>query len=122
MKALILDDSKTMRMIIGKILDELSINHFEAASGMEALRHLREETLPDLVMVDWNMPEMNGLDLVRLVREDSRFDTVRLIMITTETEMDNVAAALQAGANEYIMKPFNREVILGKLNLLGVDC
>ena len=76
--------------------------------------------LPDLALVDWNMPEMNGLEFVRSVRANSRFDHVPLMMVTTETDMERVSSALEAGANEYVMKPFTKDVILEKLQLLGM--
>ncbi len=75
---------------------------------------------PDLALVDWNMPEMNGLEFVRSVRANSRFDHVPLMMVTTETDMERVSSALEAGANEYVMKPFTKDVILEKLQLLGM--
>ena len=73
-----------------------------------------------LALVDWNMPEMTGLEFVLCVRAEPLFDLVRLMMVTTETEIEQVARALEAGANEYIMKPFTRDIVEAKLRLLGV--
>ena len=74
----------------------------------------------DLVMVDWNMPEVNGFEFVQRVRENSAFDDIKLIMCTTETEFDQMLKALDAGANEYLMKPFTKEALLDKLGLVGL--
>jgi two-component system chemotaxis response regulator CheY len=74
----------------------------------------------DLALVDWNMPEMDGYEFVRAVRAEHMYDGVLLMMVTTETEMENVVRALAAGANEYVMKPFTQEVILEKLQLFGM--
>ena len=74
----------------------------------------------DLVLVDWNMPNMSGVDFVRAVRAIRQYDSLPLVMVTTNTELDQIASALEAGANEYIMKPFTQDVIRGKLELLGL--
>jgi two-component system chemotaxis response regulator CheY len=70
--------------------------------------------------VDWNMPEMNGFEFIQAVRAEHSYDGVLLMMVTTETEMDQISKALEAGANEYVMKPFTQEVILEKLQMLGM--
>jgi two-component system chemotaxis response regulator CheY len=92
----------------------------EAANGREGLQRLQENVKIDLALVDWNMPEMNGLEFVRTVRAEHSYDGVLLMMVTTETEMENVVRALAAGANEYVMKPFTQEVILEKLQIFGL--
>ena len=120
MRALIVDDSRATRTIIKKMLSEVGFEVFEAADGVEALKRLKEMAQPDVLLVDWNMPEMNGYDLVRAVRGDSQYDKVPLMMVTSETEMGQIAKALEAGANEYVMKPFTKDVITEKLALLGV--
>ena len=120
MRALVIDDSRAIRAIVGRILRELRFDVIEAAHGREGLEKLRQLGAPDVVLVDWNMPEMNGLDFVRAVRQDAVYDQVRLLVVTTETEITNVARALEAGANEYVMKPFTKEVLLDKLQLVGV--
>jgi len=74
----------------------------------------------DIALVDWNLPAMNGLEIVTAVREDPRLASMKLLMVTTETELDRVTRALQAGADEYIMKPFDREMLLDKLVILGI--
>lgn len=120
MRALIIDDSKAMRSILGRMLRELNFEVVEAANGKEALDQLRGTGKVDLALVDWNMPEMSGFDFIRAVRADHIYDGVLLMMVTTETEMENVVRALAAGANEYVMKPFTRDVILEKLQIFGM--
>lgn len=119
MNALVIDDSSTMRLILTRFLAKMGFQVVEAANGREALKRLREMGRPDLVLVDWNMPEMNGVDFVRSVRADHSFDDLPLVMVTTNTELEHVAEALEAGANEYVMKPFTMDVIREKLGLLG---
>jgi two-component system chemotaxis response regulator CheY len=92
----------------------------EAANGREGLERLRQPPGVELVLVDWNMPEMNGLEFIRAVRADRAYDPVRIMMVTTETEQEQVIRALEAGANEYVMKPFTREILVAKLSLLDV--
>jgi two-component system, chemotaxis family, chemotaxis protein CheY len=120
MKALILDDSRTLRRILGDMLRQLGLEVSEAADGREALQLLEQDGLPDVVLVDWNMPTMNGLEFVQAVRAQDRLRNLPLMMVTTETEMDQMATALSAGANEYLMKPFNRDSVTEKLQLLEV--
>ena len=121
MKALVVDDSRAMRSIIGKYLRELGFEVFEAASGMQALVDIRKIKGLTLVLVDWNMPEMDGCEFLQKVREEPQFHDVPIMMVTTESEMEQVAVALEAGANEYLMKPFDKQGLLEKLLLLGVD-
>jgi two-component system chemotaxis response regulator CheY len=119
-RALIVDDSRATRGIIRKILSEIGFEVFEAQHGLEALERLKEMGHADVLLVDWNMPEMNGYDFLCSVRANPLYDKVPLMMVTSETEMSQMAKALKAGANEYIMKPFSKEVIVEKLSLLGV--
>jgi two-component system, chemotaxis family, chemotaxis protein CheY len=124
MKALIVDDSRAIRRILSGMLTDIGFAVAEAAHGKEALAHLQSRAaaeLPDLVLVDWNMPEMNGLELVQAVRREERFASIPLMMVTTETEMTQVLRALEAGAQEYVMKPFTKEVIEEKLRVLGIS-
>ena len=118
MRALVIDDSKPIRSILGKFLGELGFDITEAVNGKDALEKLDCLGSPDLALVDWNMPEMNGLEFVRSVRANSRFDHVPLMMVTTETDMERVAAALEAGANEYVMKPFTADALREKIDLM----
>ena len=121
MRVLIVDDSRATRAMIGRILKELKFETLEAANGRDALERLRQNGTADLVLVDWNMPEMNGLEFVKAVRADSSFRGITLMMVTTETEYENVVTALAAGANEYIMKPFTKDMIAEKLSILGIS-
>ena len=102
------------------MLQSLSFEVQEAANGKEALDLVNQEKPFELALVDWNMPEMNGYELLCALRKDSAYDTMRIMMVTTETEMSQVVKALEAGANEYVMKPFTKEMILEKLNLMGL--
>lgn len=119
-RALVIDDSKAMRSILARMLHGLGYEVVEAANGREALERLQIGGKVDLALVDWNMPEMNGLEFVRAVRAEHIHDGILLMMVTTETEMENVVRALAAGANEYVMKPFTQEVILEKLRIFGM--
>jgi two-component system, chemotaxis family, chemotaxis protein CheY len=120
-KALIVDDSKAIRMILGRILRELGYEVCEAVDGKDALRVIEsEKAAVHLVLADWNMPEMNGLDLVKQLRQNPEFTSLKVIMVTTETEVDHIVTALEAGANEYVMKPFTTDIIKGKLEMVGI--
>ena len=120
MNTLVIDDSRAIRTILRGMLKELGHTVFEAPNGQEALAVLRQHPDIELALVDWNMPVMNGLEFVKAVRADGSFTRVRLIMVTTETEMAHVSQAIEAGADEYVMKPFTREIIGDKLKLAGV--
>ena len=120
MRVLVIDDSRAVRMIIGSILGELGMDVVEADDGRQALAMLEENPDVELMLVDWNMPQMNGFDFIRAVRSQHAYDGVRIMMVTTETEGAQVARALEAGANEYLMKPFTKEVLVAKLALLDV--
>lgn len=121
-KALVVDDSKTIRMIIRRVLTELGFEVCEAANGVEALKVLNnEKTAVCLVLADWNMPEMNGLELVKSLRQNPEFASTKIIMVTTETEIGQMTQALEAGANEYVMKPFTKDVLVEKLELVGIS-
>jgi two-component system, chemotaxis family, chemotaxis protein CheY len=119
--ALVIDDSRAIRMILGRTLNRFGYEVCSAANGREALDMIGQQDLAlSVILVDWNMPEMNGLDFVKTIRSDPRYREVPLMMVTTETEIEQMYRALEAGANEYVMKPFTDEVIADKLRLLGV--
>jgi len=120
MRALIIDDSRAMRSILSRLMNELGFEVVTASNGLEGLERLREDDGIGLVLVDWNIPEMNGLEFVEAVRSDPSCDTIRLIMVTTETEKDRVIAAMDAGVDEYVMKPFTSAVLSEKLSFLGL--
>ena len=120
MLALVVEDSKAMRIILKQILESLGATVEEAENGKEALEKLQTMEAPKIVLVDWNMPVMNGLDFVRAVRANPAYRKLPLMMVTTETEASQMGRALAAGANEYVMKPFTKDVIQGKLKILGI--
>ncbi len=120
-KAMIIDDSRAMRRILGETVRELGFEVSEASNGREALAKLDNMGPPvRLMLVDWNMPQMNGLEFVTQLRQDERFQGSLIVMVTTETAIDQMVNALEAGANEYVMKPFTKEIIQDKLRLLGL--
>ncbi len=123
MKLLIVDDSSTMRRIIKNTLQRLGYDDIlEAEHGLQAWELL--DTIDDIniLITDWNMPEMNGLDLVKKVRGDQRFIDIPIIMVTTEGGKAEVITALKAGVNNYIVKPFTPQVLKEKLEVvLGVN-
>jgi two-component system chemotaxis response regulator CheY len=120
-KALVVDDSRAVRMILSRTLKELGYEVSEAGDGREALRLIEgNKGAIGLVLADWNMPEMTGIELLRTVRQDPALDSMAVVMVTTETDLDQMTTALEAGANEYIMKPFTKDILLGKLQMAGV--
>jgi len=119
-KAMVIDDSRAIRMILAATLQDLGYEVCQAANGKDALEAVEQAGEISLILVDWNMPEMNGLEFVQHLRADTRFSSVPLMMVTTEAEMSQVVRALEAGANEYVMKPFTKEIIADKLRLMGV--
>jgi two-component system chemotaxis response regulator CheY len=120
-KALVVDDSRTIRIIIRRILIDLGYEVLEATNGLHALEVIKpEKGAIKLVLADWNMPEMNGLDLLKRIRQDPDLVSLKVIMVTTETELSQMASALDAGANEYVMKPFTKDILKEKLELVGV--
>jgi two-component system, chemotaxis family, chemotaxis protein CheY len=119
-RALVVDDSSAMRGLLGRMLRELGMEVSEACHGRDALAVIEQSGIPDLMLVDWNMPEMNGLELVRAVRKTLGDRDAVMMMVTTETETTQMVKALAAGANEYLMKPFTKEALLDKLSLLGI--
>lgn len=123
MKMLIVDDSKTMRALLASFGHEMSFATAEAADGVEAIKALvqNDPREPfDVVLVDWEMPRMNGLELVQTIRCNKDFEGLKLLMITTLNSMEQVATALQAGVSDYLMKPITQEFLAEKLQILGV--
>jgi two-component system chemotaxis response regulator CheY len=120
MKALVVDDSRAMRLILAQMLRECGFEVSEAKHGKEALAHLESHMDTSLALIDWNMPEMNGLQLLEALKADGRFQSLRRMMVTTESEMGFISKAMEAGAHEYVMKPFTIAVIQDKLRVLGL--
>ncbi|GAA1795480.1 response regulator [Planosporangium flavigriseum] len=122
MRALVVDDSRAMRLILTRILTGLGFEVYEAGDGREALDLLTADgSGTSLVLIDWNMPVMNGLDLVTAVRADENLRHLTLIMVSTESEQKQIVRALAAGAHEYLIKPFTPDAIADKLTLLGLS-
>jgi len=120
MRALVVEDSKTIRMILCEYLRKMDIQVVEAANGREALERLKEMSPPDLVLVDWNMPVMSGIDFIRAVRELRTYDPLPLIMVTTNSESEHAGTAMEAGAKEYIQKPCTLAALREKIEQLGL--
>lgn len=116
---LVVDDSKVIRMVAKKILQELEFNVEEAADGQEALDACKRE-LPAGVLLDWNMPVMDGLEFLVALRALPGGDKPIVVFCTTENDMDHIQKAIEAGANEYIMKPFDSEIIQAKFTQVGL--
>lgn len=120
MRALVIDDFKPIRSLLAKILVEIGFTVEEADNGLEALELIKKEKI-DLALVDWSMPVMNGCEFVQEVRKNNTHKDMRVMMVTAETAMNKIEAALEAGADEYIMKPFTKEMIVEKLALMGIN-
>lgn len=115
---LIVDDSKVIRKVARYILEGLSFRVEEAGDGEAALRAC-EEAIPEVILLDWNMPVMGGMDFLRAFRSRYPDAGTKVVFCTTENGLDHIEAALTAGADEYVMKPFDRETIASKLQLAG---
>jgi two-component system chemotaxis response regulator CheY len=120
MLALVVDDSRAMRSILTRLMSGLGFDVAEAGDGAEALAVLDAGPRPDVVLVDWNMPVMDGLTFIKQVRSRDDLRDVSLMMVTTESEQSQIVRALAAGAHEYVIKPFTDEVIAEKLALRGL--
>lgn len=120
MRALVVDDSNTMRAVLRRILTMRGFEVIEAKHGLDALNVLAQSGCVDVALVDWNMPEMNGLEFVTQIRKDPSYEQMRIMMVTTETGLNELQSALNAGATDYLMKPFNSMQVGEKLALLGL--
>ena len=119
MRALIVDDSRSLRGFLRSLLEEKEIECEEATSGQAGLDRLHSGLPFDLVLLDWNMPEMNGLEMLKRLRAEG-YGGVKVMMVTTEAENEVILHALEAGANEYLMKPFGEGALTEKLAMLGL--
>ena len=119
MRALIVDDSRFVRGYVRGLLEQRGIECEEAADGQAALDLLHSEKVFDIALVDWNMPVMDGLEMLKHLRAEG-FSGIKVMMVTTEAENDFIVRALDAGADEYLMKPFDAEAMTEKLAMLGL--
>jgi two-component system, chemotaxis family, chemotaxis protein CheY len=116
MKVMIVDDFATMRRILRNILKQIGFkNIIEAEDGKNALKELKKEKV-DLIMCDWNMPEMPGIELLKNVRSDDELKDIPFVMVTAEAQKDNIVEAVKSGVTNYVVKPFTAETITEKLN------
>jgi two-component system chemotaxis response regulator CheY len=123
MKMLVVDDSKPMRTFLAFLAQKVTSSTVEASDGVEALDILvrNDPRDPfDVALVDWDMPRMNGLEFVQAVRRNADFANLKLMMVTTQNAHDRVAAALKAGADDFLMKPVTQEMLIEKLQILGL--
>jgi len=119
--AIVIDDSRAMRLILRRILGQIGFEVVEAEDGQAALDLLGGmEKKPELALIDWNMPNMNGLEFVTAARNSPDLREMTLVMVTTESEQSQIVRALAAGAHEYVIKPFTSGAIVEKLALLGL--
>ncbi|MBU6371927.1 MAG: response regulator [Alphaproteobacteria bacterium] len=116
---LVVDDSRVIRKVARRILEDLRFQIDEAADGLEALNACRR-TMPDAILLDWNMPVMSGIEFLRQLRREEGGERPVVVFCTTENDVDHITEALKAGANEYIMKPFDGEIIQSKFSEVGL--
>ena len=116
---LVVDDSKVIRKVARHILETLEFDVSEACDGQEALTHC-QSTPPDVVLLDWNMPVMSGMEFLRALGQTELSPRPKVVFCTTENGMAHIRAAIDAGADEYVMKPFDRDTLASKLQLVGV--
>ena len=116
---LVVDDSKVVRMVARKILEDLAFEVTEAADGQEALSACQQQ-MPDAILLDWNMPVMDGIEFLRALRATDGGDAPGVVFCTTENDLAHIQEAVRAGANEYIMKPFDSDIIQSKFAQIGL--
>jgi two-component system chemotaxis response regulator CheY len=121
MRALVVDDSRFIRNFLHSLFAEHGVECMEAADGKQGLACLRTSGPFTVALVDWNMPVMSGIEMVQAARADHDLDATKIVMVTTEAENDHIEAALLAGADEYLVKPFDEAGLLDKLRMAGVD-
>src|SRR5918997_6873113 len=116
---LVVDDSKVIRKFARHILETLNFSVEEAEDGRQALTRI-ESNMPDVVLLDWNMPVMSGMEFLRTLRQANYDRQPKVVFCTTENDAAHIRAAIEAGADEYVMKPFDRETLESKLQIVGV--
>ena len=121
MRALVVDDSRFIRNYLHSLFTQHGVECVEAVDGKQGLACLREAGPFSVALVDWNMPVMSGYEMQQAARADHSLDATRIVMVTTEAENDHIEAALLAGADEYIVKPFDEGGLFDKLRMAGVN-
>jgi len=116
---LVVDDSSVVRKIARRILEEIGFHVIEAEDGEQALKACNK-SLPEAILLDWNMPVMDGYDFLGRLRRMSGGDQPKVVFCTTENDIDHISRALNAGANEYIMKPFDKDIVAAKFQEVGL--
>ena len=116
---LIVDDSRVVRKVVRRILEDIGFACDEAEDGARAVEAC-ESKMPDLIMLDWNMPVMSGMEFLRALRQSEMPDQPKVVFCTTENDIAHIRAAIEAGADEYVMKPFDRETLHSKLQIVGL--
>ncbi len=120
-RALILEDSRVMRTLLTRMLRELGFEAVPAGHVEEALERLRGESGVELALVDWNLPGLSGMDFLRRLRAEPAHRAIRVLVVSTEVGQHRIEEALREGAQEYLMKPFTREMLADKLALMGME-
>lgn len=120
MKTLVVDDSTVDRNLLTKIMSELGFSCYSVRDGEEALTMLSKNTEISLAMVDWSMPIVDGIELVRKIRSEPKYADIRIIMVTAANDIAHIDVALDAGIDEYVMKPYSKTIIAEKLALIGI--
>ena len=118
-KCLIVDDSTTVRKAIHKILESFPFELREAEDGQKALNECHND-MPDVILLDWNMPVMSGIEFLKKLRQEPNGKHPKVVFCTTENDLSRIREALTAGADEYIMKPFDKDIISEKLDAVGM--
>ncbi|WP_084392503.1 MULTISPECIES: response regulator [Henriciella] len=116
---LIVDDSRVVRKVAGRIVQDLQFEVTEAGDGADALKSCREN-MPDAILLDWNMPVMNGLDFLRALRREQGGSKPIVVFCSTENDAEHIGEAMRSGANEFIMKPFDADIIHSKFAEVGL--
>lgn len=120
MRILVIDDSKTMRSILLSYLNTLGFECEEAVDGLDALEVIERDVAFDAVLIDWDMPRMDGLTLLKEIRSRPEWDGIKAVMVTAQSDINCVASALASGADDYLMKPLDEAMFVDKLRLVGL--